>query len=231
MLALTTSCTRSMASVPLVIYSLPRLGISRTLVPGSDSSACHPCRQYFRPSLPLVKPIPTRSLWSSLRGKSSSPSTPARPSLNPQPSCRILSRTITFHTLNAPLGRPHKDYANDAYRKHVKHRLAELRLRDFRTVHGQRIIAGISKDNLELSHKTLLRIKSFLSGVFRHAKTEGIVDYENPMRDVRLPANVRRKKFRGDVYTMKEIWTSWRTSEPTGLRSLWWLRPRSQAYG
>jgi len=62
-----------------------------------------------------------------------------------------------------------------------------------------------SKDNPELSHKTLLRIKSFLSGVFRHAKTEGIVDYENPMRDVRLPANVRRKKFHGDVYTMKEI--------------------------
>jgi hypothetical protein len=66
----------------------------------------------------------------------------------------------------------------------VKHRLVELRLRDFRTVHGQRIIAGISKDNPELSHKTLLRIKSFPSGVFRHAKTEGIVDYENPMRDV-----------------------------------------------
>jgi integrase len=99
----------------------------------------------------------------------------------------------------------YKDYSNDAYRRHVKQRLGNLRLRDFRTVHGQRVITGISKDNPQLSHKTLLRIKSFLSGVFRHAKTEGIVDYENPMRDVRLPANVRRKKFRGDVYTMKEI--------------------------
>ncbi len=29
------------------IYSREQLGIYRTLVPGGDSSACHPCRQYF----------------------------------------------------------------------------------------------------------------------------------------------------------------------------------------
>jgi hypothetical protein len=43
----TTSCTQSMASATLVIYSLPKLGISGTLVPGGDSSAFHPCRLYF----------------------------------------------------------------------------------------------------------------------------------------------------------------------------------------
>jgi hypothetical protein len=42
----TTSCTQSMATATLIIYSLPKLGISRTIVPGGDSSACHPCRHY-----------------------------------------------------------------------------------------------------------------------------------------------------------------------------------------
>jgi integrase len=50
---------------------------------------------------------------------------------------------------------------------------------------------------------TLLRVKSFLSGVFKHAKREGLIDFENPMRDVSVPG--RTKKFRGAVYTMQEI--------------------------
>jgi integrase len=101
----------------------------------------------------------------------------------------------------------YKDYKKDAYEHHVKSRLAGLRLRDFRTVHGQKMIASIAKDNPEIGHKTLLRLKSFLSGVFRHAKTEGFLDEQNPMRDVTLPKNVRRKKFQGDVYTVREILT------------------------
>jgi integrase len=101
----------------------------------------------------------------------------------------------------------YKDYKNDAYQKHFKHRLGNLRLRDFRTAHGQRLISAIAKENPELGHKTLLRLKSFLSGVFRHARTEGYLDDQNPMRDVTLPRSVRRVKFRGDTYTVKEITT------------------------
>jgi len=101
----------------------------------------------------------------------------------------------------------YKDYKKDCYERHVKARLSQLRLRDFRTVTGQKMIAAISKDNPEIGHKTLLRLKSFLSGVFRHARAEGFIDEQNPMRDVTLPKNVRRKKFQGEIYTVREILT------------------------
>jgi integrase len=101
----------------------------------------------------------------------------------------------------------YKNYKIDEYERHFKDRLGTLRLRDFRAAHGQRLISAIAKDHPELGHKTLLRLKSFLSGVFRHARVEGYLDDENPMRDVSLPKNVRRVKFRGDTYTVKEITT------------------------
>jgi integrase len=100
----------------------------------------------------------------------------------------------------------YKDYKNDCYGKHFKHRLGNLRLRDFRTAHGQRLISAIAK-NPELGHKTLLRLKSFMSGVFRHARAEGYLDEQNPMRDVTLPRTVRRVKFRGSKLTVQETIT------------------------
>jgi integrase len=99
----------------------------------------------------------------------------------------------------------HKDYKNDVYERHLQDRLGSIKLRDFRTVNGQRLIAAIHKDFPEIGHKTLLRVKSFLSGVFRYARTEGLLDDNNPMRDVTLPHGVRRKKFVGETYTVPEI--------------------------
>jgi integrase len=99
----------------------------------------------------------------------------------------------------------YKNYKTDEYERHFKSRLGSLRLRDFRTAHGQRLISAIAKEHPEIGHQTLLRLKSFMSGVFRHAKTEGYLEDENPMRDVGLPKSVRRSKYRGDTYTMGEI--------------------------
>jgi integrase len=99
----------------------------------------------------------------------------------------------------------YKGYTVGEYQRHFKHRLGKLRLSEFRTAHGQRLISSIARDNPELGHKTLLRLKSFLSGVFKHARVEGYLDDENPMRDVSLPKSVRRTKFRGDTYTVGEI--------------------------
>jgi integrase len=101
----------------------------------------------------------------------------------------------------------YKNYKTDEYERLFKTRLGDLRLRDFRTAHGQRLLSAIAKDNPELGHKTLLRLKSFLSGVFKHARAEGYLDDENPMRDVTLPRSVRRVKFKGDKYTAQEITT------------------------
>jgi hypothetical protein len=46
----------------------------------------------------------------------------------------------------------------DIFFVHVKARLDDLRLRDFRTVHGQRMLAEIASLST-VGHKTLLRIK------------------------------------------------------------------------
>ncbi len=97
----------------------------------------------------------------------------------------------------------YKDCRRDVYEKHVKIRLGEIRLRDFRTVNGQRILRDIADSNSDVGHKTLLRIKSFLSGAFKHAKREGFLDGENPMRDTSAPG--KPEKFKGDVYSMAEI--------------------------
>lgn len=93
----------------------------------------------------------------------------------------------------------YKDYRKDVYEKHLKDRLGDIRLRDFRTVHGQKILASIP----DVGHKTLLRIKSFLSGTFKHAKREGYLDGVNPMVDVSVRG--RPQKFRGEVYSTLEI--------------------------
>jgi integrase len=74
-------------------------------------------------------------------------------------------------------------------------------LRDFRTVHGQRILRDIP-----LGHRTLLHIKSFLSGVFRHAKQNGVLDGLNPMVDVTVPKpRVDEKRFKGVAYSVDDV--------------------------
>jgi integrase len=90
-------------------------------------------------------------------------------------------------------------YEKDIYNIHLKERLGDIRLRDFRTVTGQRLIAGIPN----VGHKTLQRIKSFVSGVLTYALREGILDGNNPMHPVKVPG--RPAKFKGGVYSMQEI--------------------------
>ncbi|MGH7748043.1 MAG: tyrosine-type recombinase/integrase, partial [Candidatus Dormibacteria bacterium] len=97
----------------------------------------------------------------------------------------------------------YKDYKKDIYEKHLEKRLGDTRLRDFRTVNGQRIIRDISEKNSDVGHTTMLRIKSFLSGTFKHARREGFIDTPNPMVDVSVPG--RPVKFKGEVYAIYEI--------------------------
>jgi integrase len=97
----------------------------------------------------------------------------------------------------------HKDYKKDAYEKHLEKRLGDIRLRDFRTVTGQRLMRDIDEKSSDVGHKTLLRIKSFLSGAFKHARREGFIDTPNPMIDVSVPG--RPAQFKGNVYTVDEI--------------------------
>ena len=101
----------------------------------------------------------------------------------------------------------YKDYSQDIFEKHIKLRLGDVRLKDFRTVTAQRILKDIAeKNDGKVNHTTLLRIKSFLSGAFKHARREGFIDSPNPIVDVSVQGRPRR--FGGEqapVYAIEDI--------------------------
>jgi integrase len=105
------------------------------------------------------------------------------------PFVKTTKRVSTFH-----------GYRN-MWRRYLKPR-GETKLRDFRTVDGERILESIAKEH-SLTSTTLAHIKAFLSGIFRYAKRQGVINSENPMRDVVLP----KGKPAGEThaYSLEEI--------------------------
>ena len=87
------------------------------------------------------------------------------------------------------------------WRRYLKPR-GEVILRDFRTVDGERMLEAIAAEH-KLTSTTLAHIKAFLSGIFRYAKRQGVINLENPMRDVVLP----KGKPAGETYaySLEEI--------------------------
>jgi len=81
----------------------------------------------------------------------------------------------------------------------VKPYCGDKRLRDFKTVDGQRVLNEIARQKPQLLRSTLQHLKSLLSAFFTHAISQGILDGEvtisgtrktvfgNPMRAVRIP--------------------------------------------
>ena len=59
-------------------------------------------------------------------------------------------------------------------------------LRDVRTFEGEQMLESISCRE-DLNRTTLGHIKHFLSGVFRYARRQGVLDSPNPMHDVEIP--------------------------------------------
>jgi integrase len=87
------------------------------------------------------------------------------------------------------------------WKRYLKPR-GEIMLREFRTVDVERILESIAKEH-KLTSTTLAHIKAFLSGIFRFAKRQGVINSENPVRDVVLP----KGKPAGEThaYSLKEI--------------------------
>jgi integrase len=92
----------------------------------------------------------------------------------------------------------YKGYKDFIYETHLKDRLDAIKLRDFRSVHAQKLLRQIP----DVGHRTLLHIKSFLSGVFKFAKREGVLDGQNPLVDVTVPG--RPEKFKGAAYDLDD---------------------------
>jgi integrase len=90
----------------------------------------------------------------------------------------------------------------DVWEIHVKNRLGKLTLRQFRTVHGEQLLAAIA-GNTNLGRNSWKRIKSFLSGVFKQAKRLGIIDNVNPIQDVSIPrAKAPEEAY---AYSLEEV--------------------------
>lgn len=74
----------------------------------------------------------------------------------------------------------------DVWKNHIKPRMGKLTLRNFRTVHGESMLAQIA-DKTGLGRSRLRHCKVFLSAAFKQAKRLGILDGVNPMQDVSIP--------------------------------------------
>jgi integrase len=87
------------------------------------------------------------------------------------------------------------------WRRYLKPR-CDIMLREFRTVDGERILDSIAKEH-KLTSTTLAHIKAFLSGSFRFAKRQGVINSENPVRDVVLPKGEPAAETH--AYSLEEI--------------------------
>jgi integrase len=106
------------------------------------------------------------------------------------------------HTKEHKKPSTHKGYEN-IYRLHIAHRVAGIRVQDYRTVDTQKLLDAIAADKPRISHTTLLHIKGFLSGVFSVAKRVGAYDGENPVRDTAVPRGVAARDTY--AYSLHEI--------------------------
>jgi integrase len=74
-------------------------------------------------------------------------------------------------------------------------------LREFRTFECEQMLTAIARSQ-DLCRSTLAHIKHFLSGVFRYAQRQGVLDSPNPMREVEIPR--ARPAGETHAYTLEE---------------------------
>jgi integrase len=88
------------------------------------------------------------------------------------------------------------------WRCYLKQICGPVRLRDFRTMDGERILAEIAKQK-NLGRNSLVHIKNLLSGAFKHAKRLGAINGVNPIQDVSIPK--ARPSAETYAYSLEEI--------------------------
>jgi integrase len=79
---------------------------------------------------------------------------------------------------------------HEIWSNHLRHRVGELRLREFRTVDASRMLRAIAKEK-DFTTTTLQHIKSVLSTIFTYARNEGAFDGANPVDKVLIPRHAR----------------------------------------
>lgn len=91
----------------------------------------------------------------------------------------------------------HKFY-REVFQNHLEGRIGEIKLRDFTTGDAQRVLDGI-----QLSHQSLLRIKTGMSAIFTFARQRNFVRSANPVQGVR--AEGHRTDPEQYAYTLDEV--------------------------
>jgi integrase len=109
------------------------------------------------------------------------------------------------------------DSYRDIFKVHVKDNpAAKVRLREFKPRDGQRFLDSLDQ---KLSHKTHLRIKNFIRGMFTWAIADGAYEGVNPMEETKAggwskkssapaPKTERERKIRASnehAYTLEEV--------------------------
>jgi integrase len=155
-------------------------------------------KKSFRILAPVSKDYPNKTSVTSLADKILAPLNSG--TLVPESSQHLVDFIDNHYLPEAKkILRPstYKGY-KDIVELHLRKRLGDVRVRDFRTVHGQRLMTQIPN----VGHKTLLRIRATLSAVFTHALRTGVLDGHNPMHAVSVPG--RPKKYVAPSYSIEE---------------------------
>ncbi|MFZ0333783.1 MAG: hypothetical protein WAN10_01395 [Candidatus Acidiferrales bacterium] len=83
----------------------------------------------------------------------------------------------------------HSSYAGyqRIWRSYLSSRVKEIPLRDFRPVDAANVLRSVWQEK-QLGRSSLRHVRAFLSGVFTHARSLGLYNGANPVRNILLPA-------------------------------------------
>jgi integrase len=98
--------------------------------------------------------------------------------------------------------RPSTHYGYKFIAGMLKRHLGSTKLREFGPMEGERVLADFATEKPR-AQTMLKNVKGFLSGVFRYAVRNGVLQF-NPMRETVLPKGGRPAKDEA-AYTVKEI--------------------------
>jgi integrase len=100
-------------------------------------------------------------------------------------------------------------FYRDTIENHVTPRAGFVRLREFETVHAQRVLDGATS----LSHQSCLRIKTAMSALMSYAIRLGFISGANPCREAK--AEGQRSRFVARSCTLGDVqWMLQRLDEP-----------------
>jgi integrase len=89
------------------------------------------------------------------------------------------------------------------WKNHLRTRVGIMRVRDFRTFHGERLMADLAEQT-GMNRASLGKVKNVLGAMFVYAKRQGVIHGPNPMQDVSIPKTAPESE-ETYAYSLEEI--------------------------